>query len=146
MLSKKESRKRKAVTLIEITVALIIVGIVATLALPIFTKTVETTRAQEALAALRQIRTAERIYRTRLDFYFPDDADNRESDIGTINNFLRVFLDTKASRNWDYDIDATVADAFTATATRRYQRGAGRNQGETITIDQDGVIAGTWAP
>ena len=56
---------RKGFTLTEVVTVLIIVGILTTLALPMFVKTMETTRAQEAVAALRQIRAAQRSYRTQ---------------------------------------------------------------------------------
>ena len=130
---------RRGVTLIELVTVLIIVGTLATLALPMFVKTMETTRAQEAVAALRQIRAAEKIYRTEENFYYPRNA--TVANIGTINNFLRISLDKRANRNWDCAIRA-AGNSFTATVTRT----RGRNSGETITIDQDGDIGGTWSP
>ena len=131
---------RRGVTLIELVTVLIVVGILATLVLPMFVKTMETTRAQEVVAALRQIRAAEKIYRTQENFCYPRNA--TVTNIGTINNFLRIFLDRRTNRNWNYSITA-AGSIFTATATRT----SGRNSGETITIDQTGTIDKSgWSP
>ena len=135
---------RRGLTLTEVITVLIIVGILSTLALPMFVKTMETTRAQEVVAALKQIRTAEKIYRTQENFYYPHYTVHpaAETVIATINQDLRTFLDTRTNRNWDYSVDADASDTFTATATRT----SGRNINETITIDQDGDMGGTWSP
>lgn len=136
MFSKKEGLK-KAFTLIELIVTVVIIGILAGLALPQFTKTFETTKAKEAVAALQQIRTGERSYRIEENTYWPSGA----GDNAAINTQLSLSLDTRADRNWDYSIIA-VANTFTATA----QRTSGRNAGETITIDENGNLGGSWSP
>jgi prepilin-type N-terminal cleavage/methylation domain-containing protein len=135
---------RRGFTLIELVTVLIVVGILTTLALPMFVKTMETTRAQEAVVALRQIRAAERIYRMQENFYYPHHTDHPapETVIATINHDLRTLLDTRTNRNWNYSVDANTSDTFTAAATRT----SGRNSGETITIDQGGDMGGTWSP
>ena len=131
---------RRGFTLTEVVTVVIIVGILVTLALPMFVKTMETARAQETVVALRQIRAAEKIYRTQENFCYPRNA--TVANIGTINNFLRIFLDRRTNRNWDYVITA-AGNSFTATATRT----SGRNNGETITIDQTGTIDKSgWSP
>lgn len=143
--SKNRRLKKKALTLIEVLTVAIIIGILAISALPLFTKTLETTRAKEAQVALRQIRTGQRIYRTGEEFYYPHYTDHPAAEINTatINRDLRLFLDARIKRNWSYSVDANTSDTFSATATRT---GSGRNSGEQITIDQDGNLAGTWSP
>ena len=126
----------------ELVVAILIVGILATLALPRFNKTLETGRAQEARAALRQIRTAERVYRLKQGFYYPHFSahPNAEDDVGTIFADLKVQL---GSKSWNYSIDTTNVDQFTAEA----ERIGGVNVGEKITIDQAGTMdESNWTP
>ncbi len=134
------ARRKIAFTIIELLIAVIIVGILAALALPQFTKSIESTKGKEAIAALHQIRTAERTYRIAENTYWNTKA--IVADNSAINAQLNLFLDTRANRNWDYIISAG-ADTFTARARRI----SGRNTNETITINQDGTIneAG-WSP
>ena len=135
---------KSAFTLTELIITLIIIGILVSLALPLFTRAMESTRANEAKAALEQIRAGERIYRTSEGYYYPHSADHSsaEEDEATINSFLKLFLDTR-EKDWKYKVDTDTADDFTATATRT----SGGNQGETVTIDQSGPpFGGTWSP
>ncbi len=134
----------RAFTLTELIVTIVIIGILVGLALPQFTKTFETTKAKEAVAALRQIRTGERIYRLSEDFVYPSFTDpaNPVSDIATVNANLKSYIDTTTNRNWDYEIRSTDETRFTITATRR----GGRYNGRTIIKDETGQIlpASTW--
>ncbi|MBL7197190.1 MAG: type II secretion system protein, partial [Candidatus Omnitrophica bacterium] len=122
---------KKALTLIELMVVIIIMGVLATLALPRFAKTLETNRAKEARAALEQIRAGERIYRSSEGFYYPYHPSAAQTDEATINSFLKLFLDTREI-DWKYQVDTDSAGDFTATAERE----GGANDGETITIDE----------
>ncbi|UCB57498.1 MAG: type II secretion system protein [Candidatus Omnitrophota bacterium] len=129
---------KSAFTLTEVIATVIIVGILAALSLPLLTKAVEGTKATEAMVALKQIRTGERIYRTEEDTYWPTEAP--VNNISTINAQLRLYLEAKDERNWDYSVTAT-ADTFDATATRR----SGSYNGRTITLDEGGPpFEGTW--
>ena len=130
---------KKAVTLLELMVVITIIGILVAMSVPMFTRAIENTRAEEAVAALEQIRNAERIYRVEENDYWP--AGSSENTIGSINTELRLALDTRPNRNWDYEITATASpDTFLATAESQ----TGANRTETITIDQDGNFGGTW--
>lgn len=130
---------QKAYTLIEVIVVIIIIGILATIAMPRFFRAVEATRAKEAVAALQQIRSGERIYRMEENTYWP--AGSSETDVAIINATLNLFLDTREV-NWDYYITAPDADNFTATAQRQ---GGGMYGGTTITLDEAGPpFGGTW--
>lgn len=128
-------------TLIELTVVLIIVGILASLAMPMFSRTMESTRGQEASVSLDQIWAAERIYRTQQSFYFPKSVAT-EGNIATINTKLRTDLDNTADRNWNYSIASSADDAFKATAKRT----SGNNQNETLWIQEDGSTGGSFTP
>ncbi len=130
---------KSGITLVELIVATMIVGILATLALPRYIKTIETTKAREAIASLEQIKHGEIVYREEENTYWPIGA--TETNVATINFQLGLFLDTREP-NWDYSVTATAADKFTATARRT----GGGNQNETITLDEDGTEGGTWSP
>ncbi|GAG47841.1 unnamed protein product, partial [marine sediment metagenome] len=119
-------------TLTELIVVVVILGILATLAIPNFFKVMENTKAKEAVASLHQIRAGEHIYRYEENAYWPSGA----GDNAAINAQLNLSLDTGAERNWDYSITAD-ASTFTATATR-----IGKAADNTITIDEDGEIGG----
>ena len=62
--------RNKAFTLIEILVAIIIIGILTTLAIPRYVKTVELARITEAQAMLSALRKAEMTYYLKYDTYF----------------------------------------------------------------------------
>lgn len=136
---------RTAVTLIELTVVVIIIGILAAIVIPMFPRAMERTRADEAVASLQQIRTAERVYRVEENSYWPSSGAGGPTEIEGINDTLRLYLDMRDERNWNYSIGVATTVAFTATATR-YDAG-GRNDGETITIDETGDIdTSNWTP
>ncbi len=106
---------RQGFTLLELIVVIVIIGILATFAMPAFMTTKEHALGNEAQANLRLIRAAERIYRMEQGTYFP--ATGSVTDIGGssgINENLKLFLN---ENNWDYTISGGT-DTFTATATR----------------------------
>ncbi len=125
-------------SLVELTVIVLILGILATFAIPNFIKAAERTKEKEAISFLHQIRAAEIVYRSEENTFWP--AGSIETDPDTIDSALNTSLDTR-ELNWDFSITA-AANTFTATA----QRTSGRNAGETITIDENGEIGGTWSP
>lgn len=62
-------RRRKGFTLIEVLIVIIILGILATLAIPQFGKMTKRARMAEAWAALGAVRTAEAVYYMEEDNY-----------------------------------------------------------------------------
>lgn len=91
--------QNKAITLMEIMVVIIIIGIIATLGLPQFAKTKESTLDKEAKANLRLIQAAEKIYHLEHNEYYPDtgSVDNNTN----INDNLKLSLTTQ---NWTYKV------------------------------------------
>lgn len=110
-----KSLKAGGFTLTEIIIVLVIVGILVTLAISQFGPGRERAIGKEAVANLKLIAAAEKIYRIENSFYYPYLA-GTHSDVAVINTNLKLFLSEK---NWDYAIggDAT-GTSFTAIADR----------------------------
>ncbi|MDD5352628.1 MAG: prepilin-type N-terminal cleavage/methylation domain-containing protein [Candidatus Omnitrophica bacterium] len=108
--------KRRAVTLIELVVVVIIVGILASIALPTYVRSRERTMDKQAQAILSLIRSAERAYRLETGLYYPQST-TAVTAIDTINTNLR--LDLVSDNSWTYSITgATTGASFTARLTR----------------------------
>lgn len=101
---------KTAMTLLEILMVVIVIGILAGLGLPNFMKARERALQKEAQANLKLIAAAERIYRMETGEFY--DA----GTVSAINDVLRLSLPT-ASANWTYSTSAT-SSTFTATAGR----------------------------
>lgn len=125
-------RTKCAFTLVELSIVVIVVGILAAIAVLNFVEVTETTREKEAITALEQIKAAEISYRYEENTYWPTPAEGAVGRIATINSQFNLDLDKTTDRNWDYSITAD-ATTFTATATRT-------GETKTITINQAGTI------
>ena len=112
---------------------LVIIGILATLGLPQFSRTKERAIGKEAIANLKLIAAAEKIYRMEANAYYPIPAGTRSniagdcSTDGAINGCLRLSLPSGATRNWDYAV-SSLTNVSTAT------RFSGSYSGCTWTI------------
>ena len=107
------AKSHRAVTLLELMVAVVIIGILATLAITSFFRPTETARDREAQANLKLIAAAEKIYRLETGTYIG------LADATAINQALRLTLPND-NQQWTYSVAAT-ANTFTADAIR--QRG-----------------------
>lgn len=131
----------KGMTLNEVMMVVIILAVTASLAIPLYMRTAERARRDEAVAVLRMLRAAERVY-------YLDDAPPQEYAPLTVlpppgplvsEGYLQN-PNGDPNRAWDYDIVPNADPGFDATATRR----SGCNAGETLTIDEAGAEGGTW--
>jgi prepilin-type N-terminal cleavage/methylation domain-containing protein len=105
---------KKAFTLIELMIVIVIVGVLATLAIVQLSGPKEQAFEKEARVNLKLIAAAEKIYRMEVGQYI--DVANEAA----INDILRVMLPTDAAtKNWNYTV-TTSADGtqFIANATR----------------------------
>ena len=127
---------RRAVTLIEILVVIIIIGILAALALPNLSTMRERTFDQEAKTNLKLIQAAQKIYKMEEGFYYHYTGTGGTAGI---NNMLKLFLPTGDKRNWDYT-SAGGADNFTAKAIR-YNPPS--NWDRTWTVTKDDTVEPT---
>jgi len=113
-------KKNRAFTLMELIVAIIIVGVLAGLAIPRFSSTIEKSRTAEAINILETLRNAQEVYKLENGVYTdtPDDLD----------------VTIPASRNFKVP---TVSDSPEPVAS--IERDASGYQ-YTLTIDTNGTL------
>ena len=105
----------KGFTLLEILITVIIIGILAAIAIPNYTKSRERSLDKEAQIVLNLIHAAEKMHYMKTTAYYPNIA-LTSVDVSGINSYLRLNL---YSANWDYGINTDSITAATATAKRK---------------------------
>ncbi len=121
---------KRGFTLIEIVTVMVIVGVLAAMAIPMFIRSLEEAKNREAQAALRLIRATERLY------YLEYEAFVSASSTAEINDRLDVDIE---SENWNFEVlvDNTVSPpTFTAIAHRTLD---GRRRDMRISDDSPNV-------
>ncbi len=106
--------KDKGFTLIEILVVIIIIGILATLGMVNYSGVKERALGKEAIASLKLMAAAEKIYRMEQGGYFPVSGGG-QSNLTAINNNLKLSL---TNTSWNYNISGGNT-TFTAYADRQ---------------------------
>jgi len=97
-------RDAKGITLIELLIVIVIVGILATIAVPIYRGYMQRARRADAKTALEQLRAAQEMRRAEYGSYSTSIA------------ALQTSWGGPASRVGDYDISFTVSNATSFTA------------------------------
>jgi len=125
----------KGFTLIELLVVVIIIGVLAAIGIPQYTKTIEKARGAEARSGLGHIQEGEKLYYVENEHYYPAGTSvSTATELTDINNALDIGLTHK---EWDFIIDASSSE-FIAKAKRLNGKCAGR----CIYIDSKGDIIG----
>ena len=113
-------------TLIELLVVVLIIGILAAIALPQYTKAVEKSRAAEAMQVLGDLATAESLYYMANNAYTTNLASLDMEFPGASGN-------TITGKSYTIGVSVLSGGNFSATASRA----GGTYDGQTITIGLD---------
>lgn len=115
MQSRKKSSKRHGFTLVELTVVILIIGIVATIAAPKFFESVNTARDKSAYQSLQVVRDAIDMYQAN-NRVLPGQDDDQATLKTQLTPFLRKgFPVCQAGKN-NADVVFSAADPLVATA------------------------------
>lgn len=111
-------------TLVELIIVVIIIGVLAGLSLPIFNAAKEKSLDKEAKTALTLVYSANKVYHSQSDNFYPPAG---SGGYAAINQNLNLDL---SGTNWSYSISG-ASGAYTATATR---------SGRTWTVNQNSPV------
>ena len=129
-------KSKKGITLIELLIVIVIVGLLAAIAIPSYRSYLQRARRADAKTALEQLRAAQEMFRAERGGY--------STDINQLRNTWGV-----PAVSGDYDINfdcaaALNANSFTAQATPNVAR---QLSDGNLSINQNGVKtpADKWA-
>ncbi len=124
---------KKAFTLIELMLTVMVIAILVSIAVPNYINVVERARAREAMSTLQSMHAAEQSYAAERRAFISLVA-------GATSDWEAVGLEdpnANGNRSWDYTGTASGGGTlFDATATRRN----GPYVNDNITIDESGFI------
>jgi len=125
---------KKGFTLVELIIVVIIIGVLASIALPQYTTAVERAKVGKAKSVLGLIVSAEKMYAAEHNNAFVACA-NEAAVTTSLGTYIDV-ANSMADPEWTYIAAATG----TATATR--VGGGTAYTGKTVTLDVSGTYAG----
>lgn len=136
--------KNKGFTLVELLIALAIIGILAGIAVPMFMGQRTKAMQKEAITNLESLRTLEEQFMAEKGEYAPDDV---ASGNGTLNGIANIQAKlpgfkpgSESNLKFNYFIDYTVLNATTIRFTARAVGKAGTPVESTnFSIDQDNI-------
>ena len=132
----KRMRNRSGFTLLEILIVIVILGVLAGLAIPVYQSTVEKSLKSEALQALGSTRqAAARYYALHNNSYANMTFALLDFDPSAAGNFA-------GTQHFTYALSDVAAGTFTVTATRNGVGGNGNDTSDVI-IKQTGAITGS---
>ena len=124
------AKKFKGFTLIELMVVIIIIAILAGMAVPTFTKSMENAREKEARTTLELIYNAQRMYKIDKKLYATGPGTNGEAF-----TYMSSYIENPNLKSDYYNFSVTgTTVSFSATATRK------GDALKVFTIDNNGKI------
>jgi prepilin-type N-terminal cleavage/methylation domain-containing protein len=129
--------QKRAWTLVEFLIVVIIIGILASLALPNYKKMREGTYDKEVIAVLKLICAAEKLYRLEQGTYI------NATDVEEINGYLRLTIPTTSQANWLLKVVQADYTSFIAKALRRLASPEDRIWWVNESMDEP-VQGGSW--
>jgi type IV pilus assembly protein PilE len=122
-------RGKEGVTLIEVMIVVVIVGILAAIAIPAYNDYITRSRRSDAFTALETVRAAQEMYRAERGGY------RNTADFNA--NLLPGCSQGMAGSNYTISVARPTTTTFTATAT---PTAGGKQAGDfTFTVDQNGA-------
>lgn len=134
--------RKKGFTLIELLIVIIIVGVLATLAIPQYTNFVEKARAAEALSMISALRTGEVAYKLEAGSFT-----NTLSELNIGNAYGTTASADSAGQYWGYAVDSggfAGTAGYRLTATRN-ARSAGSAGGQTLIMTWSEATGSGWS-
>lgn len=123
---------KKGFTLIELIVVVIVIGILATIAIPQYLKATEKAKGGKARNAMGLIAQAEKLYRADSDTYI---ASGTGSFAGDFEDYVEL-NEVDGDTDWTYAVTGD-ASTFIITATRS----SGAYASSTMTLNESGAWA-----
>ncbi|MCP4649306.1 MAG: type II secretion system protein [PVC group bacterium] len=129
---------KKGFTLVELLMVVIIIGILVTIAVPNYFRSIERAKGGKAKAAIDVIRKASIQYRALNDTFPPTDITELDGMEIPGNMTAATPFD---DGDWQYTVSGD-ATTVSIVATRN----AGEHSTETLTMDVDGTITNSATP
>jgi type II secretory pathway pseudopilin PulG len=135
---------KKAMTVMEIVIVLVMAALIFGLAVPGFHRMQERSLDKEPLGNLKRIQEAERLYHMEHNStYYP--LSSTVTVISTINLNLNLNL-PDPNPNWNYQVSSPDGLTFTATAARNVGAGDDTRTWTLSTSDPCPTCAGAGCP
>ena len=147
-------RYNRGITLIELLIVMIIVGILAAIAIPSYNSYMQRARRADAKTALEQVRAAQEMWRAERGSYAQDNWNGFQADAFTAEVRLQTTMGASAAAiglDYTWVFTNKTATAFTAQATpispRQLSDGWLSIDNNGVKTDQDGKVwpEGKWA-